>query len=106
MADYLLICSAESERQVGAIADHIEEGLRKEGIRPYGTEGANEGRWALIDYSDVIAHIFIEPVRVFYDLEGLWAEAPMQEVLEKRVAGGKRGGGEKGTSASRKKKGE
>lgn len=83
VADYLLICSAESERQVQAIAGSIEDGLRKKGERPLGIEGVSEGRWALIDYVDVVVHIFLDPVRAFYDLEGLWAEAPVTEVKEK-----------------------
>lgn len=83
VADYLLICSADSERQVQAIAYAVEEGLRKKGEKPLGMEGLTEARWALLDYNDVIAHVFLEPVRVFYDLEGLWAEAPSLEVKEK-----------------------
>ena len=58
----------------------MEEGLKKKGTRPLSTEGSREGRWTLIDYGDVIAHIFLEPVREFYNLEGLWAEAPRIEV--------------------------
>ena len=86
IADYLLICSADSERQVQAIADSIEDGLRKKGERPFGMEGVTEGRWALIDYVDVVVHIFLDRVRSFYDLEGLWAEAPVTEVKEKAAA--------------------
>lgn len=66
-----------------AIAYSIEDGLRKKGERPLGMEGVTEGRWALIDYVDVVVHIFLEPVRSFYDLEGLWAEAPVTEVKDK-----------------------
>ena len=86
IADYLLICSADSERQVQAIADSIEDGLRKKGERPLGIEGVTEGRWALIDYVDVVVHIFLDPVRSFYDLEGLWSEAPVTEVKDKAAA--------------------
>lgn len=68
-----------------AIADSIEDGLRKKGERPFGMEGVTEGRWALIDYVDVVVHVFLEPVRSFYDLEGLWAEAPATEVKDKPV---------------------
>ena len=80
IADYLLICSAASERQVQAIANSVEEGLKKKKVRPLSIEGVREGRWALIDYGDVIAHIFLEPVREFYNLEGLWPEAPRVEI--------------------------
>ncbi len=74
--DYFLLCSGKSDRQVQAIAQGIEEALRKKGIRPLGEEGMTEGRWILIDYGDVVIHIFLEPVRKFYDLEGLWIDAP------------------------------
>ena len=80
--DYFLLCSGKSDRQVQAIAQAIEEELEKEGIRPLGQEGKNEGRWILMDYGDVVVHIFLEPVRAFYDLEGLWIDAPRIE-LEK-----------------------
>lgn len=74
--DYFLICSGKSDRQVQAIAQAIEEGLEEEGSRPIGYEGRTEGRWILMDYGDVVVHIFLEPVRAFYDLEGLWIDAP------------------------------
>jgi len=74
--DYFLLCSGKSDRQVQAIAKAIEETLKKNGIRPLGQEGMKEGRWILIDYEDVVIHIFLEPMRKFYDLEGLWIDAP------------------------------
>ena len=84
--DYFLICSGNSDRQVQAIASHIEEKLGKEGIRPLGIEGKREGRWTLLDYGDVVVHIFFQPVREFYDLERLWSEATRVEVpLPKKV---------------------
>ncbi len=75
IADYFLICSGKSHRQVTAIAEHIEFTLGRERIRPLGTEGIREGHWALLDYGNVVIHVFLEDVRLFYDLEGLWAEA-------------------------------
>ncbi len=75
LADYFLICSGRSDRQVQAIADSIAGGLTKAGRRPLSTEGYDQGHWVLIDFGDVIAHIFYEPVRGFYDLERLWATA-------------------------------
>lgn len=91
VADYLVVCSAESERQVQAIAEAIEDGLKKKGARPIGVEGARGGRWALIDCNDVVAHVFYEPVRALYDLEGFWAEAPIQEMRDRaRKAGAAR----------------
>lgn len=78
--DYFLLCSGKSDRQVQAIAQSIEEALKKKGIRPLGQEGMIEGRWILMDYEDVVVHIFLEPVRKFYDLEGLWLDAPRIDV--------------------------
>lgn len=74
-ADYFVICSGKSSRQVQGIADNLEMSLRQRGIRPAGIEGSREGHWILMDYGDVIVHIFYEPVRLFYDLESLWSEA-------------------------------
>jgi ribosome-associated protein len=84
--DYFLICSGNSDRQVQAIASHMEEKLGKEGIHPLGIEGKREGRWILLDYGDVVVHIFFHPVREFYDLERLWSEATRVELpLHKEV---------------------
>ncbi len=75
-ADFFLILSGSSTRQTQALASHLEETLGKLGIRPHGTEGLEAGHWILMDYGAIIVHIFYEPVRAFYDLEGLWIEAP------------------------------
>jgi ribosome-associated protein len=75
-ADYFLICQGKSTRQVQGMADRLEESLRSRGIRPLGVEGRPENHWILMDYGDVIVHIFHEPTRRFYDLESLWADAP------------------------------
>jgi ribosome-associated protein len=71
-ADYFIICSGTSNRHVQGIATHIETRLKKEGFLPLGVEGLTEGAWILLDYDDVVVHIFLEPVRTFYDLERLW----------------------------------
>jgi ribosome-associated protein len=76
LTDYFLICSGRSDRQVQAIAQSIEEKMGKKGMRPLGEEGMREGRWVLMDYDDVVIHIFYDQVRRYYDLEGLWIEAP------------------------------
>jgi len=78
--DYFIICSGNSDRQVQAIAAHIEEKLGKEGLRPLSIEGKREGRWVLLDYGDVVIHVFYQPVREFYDLERLWSDAPRIEL--------------------------
>jgi ribosome-associated protein len=76
LTDYFLICSGRSDRQVQAIAQSIEEKMGKKGMRPLGEEGMREGRWVLMDYDDVVIHIFYDQVRRYYDLDGLWIEAP------------------------------
>jgi len=75
-ADYFLICSGASDRQVKALCSSIEESLKKAGMAPLGIEGEKHGRWALMDYDDVVIHVFLEPLREFYDIERLWADAP------------------------------
>ncbi|CAO0820601.1 ribosome-associated protein [Desulfarculales bacterium] len=78
--DYLLLASGRSTRQAGAIAEGIEHALKKASIKPLGQDGIKEGRWALIDFGDVVVHGFHQPVREFYDLESLWSNAPRVEV--------------------------
>jgi ribosome-associated protein len=79
-ADYFLLCTGRSDRQVQAIAQSIETELKKLGHRALGIEGMSHGQWVLIDYGDVIIHVFQESVRKFYDLEGLWIDAPRIDV--------------------------
>jgi len=85
IADVFIICSGRSSRQVTAIANYIEEYLKERKIRALSVEGKKEGQWALIDYGHVIIHIFYEPVREFYDLEGLWVDA--ERVQTESLAG-------------------
>ena len=75
IADVFIICSGRSNRQVSAIADSIVAKLKKHKIKPLSVEGTREGHWVLLDYGHVIIHVFYEPVREFFDLEGLWADA-------------------------------
>jgi len=75
IADYFIICSGRSNRQVNAIADHVEHFLRKEKIHPLSVEGNTDGHWVLIDYGHILMHVFYEETRRFYDLEGLWMDA-------------------------------
>ncbi|MDP6559661.1 MAG: ribosome silencing factor [Candidatus Binatia bacterium] len=74
--DYFIICSGRSDRQVQSIAEGIQENLVKMRICPLAVEGLTRGQWVLMDFSDVVVHAFYQPVREFYDLEGLWAHAP------------------------------
>ncbi len=76
LADAFIVCSGRSNRQVMAIAEHIKITLKNQGMQALRIEGLKEGHWVLMDYGDVIIHIFYDPVRRFYDLEGLWADAP------------------------------
>ena len=84
-ADYFIICSGTSDRQVRAIAAAIQENLKTADILPLGVEGEAAGQWVLMDYDDVIIHIFLDPVRTFYDLERLWSEAPRMDVPDETV---------------------
>lgn len=76
IADVFIICSGRSSRQVEAIAEHMVLEMKQHGYRPLSSEGVKEGRWALIDYGHILVHVFHEPVRSFYDLDGLWVDAP------------------------------
>jgi ribosome-associated protein len=74
MADYFVIASGGSERQLDAIADGIVSGLRDEKVRPFGREGTPASHWVLLDFGSVIVHVFTPPERDFYQLEKHWAE--------------------------------
>lgn len=82
--DYFLLCSGTSDRQVSAVAGHIEESLRKEGVRPLGMEGMREGRWVLLDYDDFVVHVFLDSVRDFYQFDRLWGSAQEIPIPEDR----------------------
>lgn len=74
--DFFLLCTAESSRRTQAVADHIEEALWKEALRPRHREGETQGGWFLLDYGSVVVHIFSPEARRFYELERVWADAP------------------------------
>ena len=82
LADYFLICTGRSDTQVQAIAQSIQENLAALGRKPRTIEGLSTGHWVLMDYGDVVVHIFLESVRAFYDLERLWARAPVVTLPE------------------------
>jgi ribosome-associated protein len=76
-ADYFVICSGRTDRQTRAIHDAIHQGMKDEhGVIPHRTEGMPEARWILLDYLDVVVHIFTPEMREYYRLEQLWGEAP------------------------------
>jgi ribosome-associated protein len=76
IADFFVICSAESLPQIRAISETVEDTLSKEGQQPLSVEGRSGGVWALMDYGDVILHVFQEESREFYGLDRLWGDAP------------------------------
>jgi ribosome-associated protein len=75
LTDFFLILSCKSTRQVQAVSRHLKENMKEKGLIPLGVEGESEGHWVLLDYGDLVVHIFYEPLRRYYDLEGLWTEA-------------------------------
>ncbi|HEY7213627.1 MAG TPA: ribosome silencing factor [Thermoanaerobaculia bacterium] len=74
--DYFVICGGTSERQVQAIADAVQEKLREHRVRPLHVEGYNRAQWVLLDYGDLVVHVFQEEPRRHYALERLWGDAP------------------------------
>jgi ribosome-associated protein len=75
-ADYLVIMTSESDRQSAAVADHVDDVLEKAGHNKVAVEGYETGTWIIVDYGDVVAHVMARATREFYDLDGLWADAP------------------------------
>lgn len=90
ITDYFIISSAESITQVKALTEYVEEQMKKSGFKPLGIEGFEYAHWVLLDYGDVIVHIFLEETRHYYDLERLWLDAPripfQQSILDKNLA--------------------
>jgi ribosome-associated protein len=90
--DYFVICSADSDTQVKAIADEVDKALSDEGIKSWHREGLKALSWVLLDYVDVVVHIFKKDAREFYNLEKLWGDAPsekMSDPAEKKVISAK-----------------
>src|SRR5690606_2736231 len=83
VADYFVMCTGDSDLQIRAIADAVEENLRTElGERPWHREGYEHLQWVLLDYVDLVVHIFSQEKRAFYGLERLWGDAPSEQVSE------------------------
>jgi len=80
ITDVFLLCSAANPRQVRAVQDAIEEALLADGAKPVRREGEREGRWVLIDFSDVVVHVQHTEERAFYALERLWSDCPRVDV--------------------------
>ncbi len=75
VTDYFVLCSCDSDVQVKAVADHLDDTLRQEGVRPLHIEGINQRLWVILDYVNVVAHVFMRGTREYYGLERLWADA-------------------------------
>ena len=82
VTDYFLICHGESDLQVKAIADAVVDGMRGEGVRPWHREGYDHLNWVVLDYVDVVVHVFRKEAREFYGLERLWGDAETETISE------------------------
>jgi ribosome-associated protein len=82
ICDYFIICTVESTPQVKAVFEHVEAELKQENTRVWHIEGTGNLQWVLMDYVDVVVHIFLPEVREFYSLERLWNDAPRVEIQE------------------------
>lgn len=79
-AEYVLVCSGSSDRQLAAVASAVEKRMQEAGVKCRGIEGVDSGRWVLMDFGDVVVHVFLDPVRHLYDLEGLFHMAANVEI--------------------------
>ncbi len=77
MTDFFVVASGTSDTHVRAVAQHVEEGMAKAGLRAYHVEGAETGRWVLLDYVDFVVHVFHPSMRSYYQIERLWGDAPV-----------------------------
>ena len=84
LADFFVICEGDTDRQTRAIADGIREAAKAKGLVPLHTSGEADGAWILMDYVEVVVHIFLPGERAFYDLETLWTAGPMVEMARRR----------------------
>lgn len=86
ITDYFVIASGTTDRQVKTIVEEVEKALRELGRKPVRREGETEGRWVLLDYVDVVVHVFADEERGYYDLERLWRDAPRVDWTENGAA--------------------
>jgi ribosome-associated protein len=82
VADYFVICSGDSDTHVKAVADHIDDEMRREGSAPWKKEGTQKLLWVLLDFVDVVVHVFQPKIREFYDLERLWGDAKREVITD------------------------
>lgn len=81
VTDFFVVCSGDSDTQVKAIANEVQEGMKKEGVGPWQVEGGSPN-WVIVDYVDVVVHVFHKQTRPFYNLERLWGDAKIQHVAD------------------------
>jgi len=86
IADYFVLCSADSDTQVRAIADNIDKSLRDKGIKLWHKEGTTALQWVLLDYVDIVIHVFQKDIRAYYNLEKLWGDVPIMDIEDKPKA--------------------
>ena len=86
ITDYFVICSGQTDRQVKTIVEEVEKAVRDLGEKPVRREGEADSRWVLLDYVDVVVHVFAEEEREYYDLERLWRDAPRVELDDRGQA--------------------
>lgn len=109
IADFFVVCSADADRQVKAIADDVEEKLSKNGIKCFHKEGYESLTWVILDYFDVMVHVFKTDARNYYNLEKLWGDAPLvslEEPVEKPKTASKKKSPAKTTAKTKKSKTE
>ncbi|HMM40775.1 MAG TPA: ribosome silencing factor [Thermomicrobiales bacterium] len=82
IADVFVVCSTDNSRQLRAVQEDVTEGLQEQGVRPLRVEGTADTGWVLLDYGDVVVHLFTEDQRQFYRLEDVWSEAPKLLVIQ------------------------
>jgi ribosome-associated protein len=80
VTDFFVICTVDAELQARAVIDHITSKLSEKGLRPWHTEGYRDSGWVLLDFVDVVVHVFVPRLREFYALEKLWGDAPRREI--------------------------
>jgi ribosome-associated protein len=76
VAEFFIIVTGTSDRHAQAVAENVNQVYKAAGVKPLGEEGFREGKWILLDYGEVVVHVFLEPVREYYDIERLWIDAP------------------------------
>ena len=82
VSEFFVIVTGTSDRHVQSVAQNVIEAFKSVGIKPLGEEGLREGKWILLDYGEVVVHVFLEPVREYYDIERLWIDAPRLDLGE------------------------